>query len=444
MKSLKQQPPSYCYSSILLYYLICISSIISLVSSQCYDVTNPFDNKLGIFSSCATVKDDKNSLLLDSTDVNNTSADDKSNMIKILFNCGDNNDPKHCEKAKLAFEEAATFITSTIDLQVPITLNASFFNICGVMVVCEPNKPLLGAAAPSRYIPLLDDDDVVRLYPQALAKQFKFDTHLEYMPIDIVTGFNSAIDIFWFKGDPPIRDDQVDFVLVVTHEMLHGLGFLSSWNDYYTLDVVKGLTPFPSFLMKDFEEIKGEVTFTGFQENCFDRRLQLASNNEPLYNTVLKLNTFAGGVENKTKFSSYDDFANQFTNSSIFQEYAVGILNTSTTPDTILFKAHDDDEDKIFIETTFSPFKPGSSMSHLDNITNNHTVDFVMMWKAARGVTVANITAANGGNTTYTNLLGPRAIRVLETLGYQTATYRTPYRPKAAVVSDDNNNTTSS
>ncbi|CAJ0751247.1 4393_t:CDS:2, partial [Entrophospora sp. SA101] len=228
------------------------------------------------------------------------------------------------------------------------------------------------------------------------------------------------------------------------YSLVLGAAAPSSWNDYYTLDVVKGLTPFPSFLMKDFEEIKGEVTFTGFQENCFDRRLQLASNNEPLYNTVLKLNTFAGGVENKTKFSSYDDFANQFTNSSIFQEYSVGILNTSTTPDTILFRAHDDDEDQIFIETTFSPFKPGSSMSHLDNITNNHTVDFVMMWKSARGVTVANITAANGGNTTYTNLLGPRTIRVLETLGYQTATYRTPYRPKAAVVSDDNNNTTSS
>ncbi|RIB13424.1 hypothetical protein C2G38_2197853 [Gigaspora rosea] len=72
---------------------------------------------------------------------------------------------------------AGQIISSVFMFEVPITLNATFLNL--------NDSNLLGSATPSRFIPLISEDGVPRLYPQSLVKQFKFDVHPEYSSCDI-------------------------------------------------------------------------------------------------------------------------------------------------------------------------------------------------------------------------------------------------------------------
>ncbi|KAJ3336409.1 hypothetical protein HDU93_002879, partial [Gonapodya sp. JEL0774] len=47
---------------------------------------------------------------------------------------------------------------------------------------------------------------------------------------DIRALFNADMS-WWFQGDGAMGSSQFDFETVATHEFLHGLGFLSGWNE---------------------------------------------------------------------------------------------------------------------------------------------------------------------------------------------------------------------
>ena len=64
--------------------------------------------------------------------------------------------------------------------------------------------------------------------------------HPQIAPYDIQAIFNSKMD-YWFEGDPvPMLATQIDILYVVLHELVHGLGFVSSWDDYLE---IQALTP---------------------------------------------------------------------------------------------------------------------------------------------------------------------------------------------------------
>ncbi|CAI2183989.1 14573_t:CDS:2 [Funneliformis geosporum] len=341
---------------------------------------------------------------------------DNNDMIQILFTCDEKNKPVLCKKAKTAFQNVANLVSDTIDFKVPIIINASFTKICGSFINCDPTKPgPLGAAGPSRLIPLKDDDEKTRLYPQALVKQFKLEKHPEYSEVDIQAGFNSEISTFWFRGDPEIGKDQVDFELVLAHEFLHGLGFLSSWDEYLNFDTPIGLSPFPSFLITtdDLSSSNiGPITFTGFQEFPFDRYLSLTKDNIPLSSIADKINQFANST---TTFANEQEFTNAFTNSSQYLE-CKQMLQNSITKDSIVFKLSDND--LYTIETSLVPYKQGSTLKHGDFDTFSNSTDFLMRWRSPRQVTMENLLSINGNVSDYTNPIGPKTLKVLEALGY--------------------------
>ncbi|CAG8790677.1 36641_t:CDS:2, partial [Racocetra persica] len=392
-------------------------SYIPIVSGQCVDFPVFYDRQCAK-SPCRIIKENKNQnspksqsflsklrskfqLDVDVTLKDNDSSKSKppsQNMIQMDFTCDSNNT---CDKAKKAFETAAKIINSKIILTTPILVNASFIKLPGP----------LGLATPSRFIPLKDKDGVTRLYPQALAKQFQFDTHPEYTKYDITATFNSASDIFWFQDDPsPPTDQQVDFVLVLVHEMMHGLGLLSSWDTWFKSGMPDALTPFPSFIAPQ----NGTITFTGFQETAFDKYLVFTENGKPLSTVTSNLNQFAGGVNSSAKFDNTSEFINAFKSSPQFVP-AADIFKKASTASSIAFMTHNAKHvnDSCLIETSLVPYQTGSSISHIDFTAFSNTTDFLMVWKAPRGKTVNDFT--NG--TDQSNIIGPKLIAILETLG---------------------------
>ncbi|CAG8612199.1 4370_t:CDS:2 [Cetraspora pellucida] len=325
------------------------------------------------------------------------------NMIQMDFTC-DSNDT--CAKAKKAFETAANIISTKIILTTPILVNASFVN-------------LSGAAGPSRFIPLKDKDGVTRLYPQALAKQFQFDTHPEYSKYDITAAFTSVGNRFWFQGDPsPPTNQQVDIVLAIVHEMMHGLGLLSSWDNFFKPDIPDALTPFPSFIMSidgpDTPPKNGTITFTGFQETALDRYLVFTEDGTPISTVTSNINQFAGGVNSGAKFDNKSEFIKAFKSSPQFTT-AANIFKKASTASSMAFMPHDakNINDSCLLETSIVPYLSGSSISHIDFNTFANTTDFLMVWKAPRGKTVNDFT--NG--TDPSNIIGPKLTKILETLG---------------------------
>ncbi|CAI2186307.1 6339_t:CDS:1, partial [Funneliformis geosporum] len=107
-----------------------------------------------------------------------------------------------CTKAEKAFKAAGEIITNVIILVTPITVNATFTDFCKALNEC--NNMILGTASVARTILLLDNDKVVRQYPQVLAKQFLLDLTPKWKSFDIQAFFNAQVDLF-FKGDSVIK-----------------------------------------------------------------------------------------------------------------------------------------------------------------------------------------------------------------------------------------------
>jgi hypothetical protein len=331
---------------------------------------------------------------------------DNSNMLQIKLKCIKEKDPKLCDKVKIAFNNAAVVILNTFELKEPITVNASFTNLCNNATIWN----ILGSAGPSKLIPLKDEDEKIRLYPQALVKQFQLSNNdnYEFIEYDIIAEFNSEFS-FWFRGDPEINSEQVDFELVLIHELLHGLGFLTSWDDYLSMET---LSPIPSFLNTDAFSNQDQIIFTGFQEFAMDKYLVFTNNNSSLGIITDILNQFS---INKTEFNSMDDFKIEFANSPQFIE-AKKMFNISAKSGMIAFRNPNENLD-ILMETSLVPFMPGSSISHLDRNTVSNTLDFLMKFKAPYNVTLDDITSINGNNLNYTNPIGPLTIKMLKSIG---------------------------
>ncbi|RIA95644.1 hypothetical protein C1645_756933 [Glomus cerebriforme] len=350
-------------------------------------------------------------------DNNNNNNNNNNNMIQILFNCDKSATPELCNKANIAFNNAATIVSNTFDLKVPLIVNASFVQLCGAFVKCLAGQPSpLGAAAPSRFMPLNDDDGIVRLYPQALVKQFQLPKHPQFAPIDINAVFNSNSSTFWFRGDPPIGKDQVDFEIVLVHEFLHGLGFVNSWDDYINLDNPSSLTPNPSFLFvnpEDSDVKNGTITFTGFQEYILDKFLVLTKDNSSTTLITNKLNQF---TPISTNFTDEKDFITAFTKSPQYIE-TTNMFQNSITRGTLAIRLPDNG-DNVLLETSLVPYKPGSTLSHVDFNTFSNTTDFLMRFKAPRQAILDDLTTINGNDPNYTNPIGPKTIRILQALGY--------------------------
>src|SRR5256885_3961259 len=268
---------------------------------------------------------------------------DNTNLIQIRLNCNQVKTPILCDKVKIAFTNAAIIILNTFEFKEPIIVNANFAKLCN-------NCDILGSAGPAKLIPLKDDDEKIRLYPQALVKQLQLSNYYEFAEYDILAEFNSEYSKFWFRGDQEINSEQIDFELILIHELLHGLGFGTSWDDYLNYDDSGILTPSLSFLDSNIDNGKGSIKFTGFHEFAMDKYLVFTKDNSSLGIITDLLNQF---TINKTEFVSKKQFAIEFAKSLQFIE-AKKMFNISTTSGMIAFRIPIDNFN-VLMETSLFP-----------------------------------------------------------------------------------------
>ncbi|KND00326.1 uncharacterized protein SPPG_04650 [Spizellomyces punctatus DAOM BR117] len=171
-----------------------------------------------------------------------------------------------CTKAHATFLRAIERLQRVIYFQIPIRLQARFASLCpsdSTIASCRAKMDVLGSAGPSAWHgwdpsaaqALGVDPDY--LYPSALAKQYAPDEFDGQTP-DISASFNSD-PLWWFPtiehpiGSPndnewnadqawtkqwgniqqylpvKLKGKVFDFEQIVLHELIHGLGFISSW-----------------------------------------------------------------------------------------------------------------------------------------------------------------------------------------------------------------------
>ncbi|CAG8479623.1 11222_t:CDS:2 [Rhizophagus irregularis] len=219
--------------------LVWIKFMVLKVSAEyCFD-PNILDPRGGKVVNCALVTDIK-SLLKNQQYIKSPailSFKQNVNMFETTLHCSSTEEI--CSKVKATFDSAGEILSSTINFVEKIKVNATFTPFCE-KGYCE-DEEILGSAGPIRFHPMIDDDDMVRLYPQSLVKQFQYHTHLEYSQYDIGAIFNSDAK-YWFGGEINIEKNQFDFLYIILHELIHGLGFGSSWDQYYNKTKISSIT----------------------------------------------------------------------------------------------------------------------------------------------------------------------------------------------------------
>ncbi|KAJ1551244.1 hypothetical protein HK096_002271 [Nowakowskiella sp. JEL0078] len=344
------------------------------------------------------------------------------NNFIIDFACDSIVSLSDCSSAKETFRSAGEIISQTINLVQPIFVKAQFMSFCAISGNCDDNgQKLLGQATAASYWALNDavGADPDYWYPQALAKQIVgSNSTLDWSTYDIAAQFNSDKignkGLFWFpNSNTTVQKGQYDFLYVILHEMIHGLGFVSSWGTYVHLDPSSTLPIITPILQT--KDNSTQKTFSSLPLYIFDK--YLVANNKRMSLSYDKMNSdklfdFIPSLIGK----SDSDVTSTLKSSNAFSE-GYNLYSTSTTTGKILFKGKSTtnvSNPDIVLHTEYSPFKQGSSLSHLDQSLYASDVDFLMRPEAPNGVTLRSL--MNSVNTQAP--IGPRTRMILWTIGY--------------------------
>lgn len=335
--------------------------------------------------------------------------------LNVTFNCIVK-DTSLCRKAQAAFGMASRIIANILALDAPLQVNATFASYCTAYGKCSTGKNAdLGGASPTRVMLHTDKDGMQRMYPQALYKQLHSQSHPEWASTDITATFNADIDWWFIDDSKAIRSNQFDFLLVITHELIHGLGFLTSWTDYMN-DPSQALTPAPMRPDVMDDPSANAYIFSGFFETVFDSHIVQIPSLKPLSNITRTLNEFNGPGTINTTFPSQQAFIQRLQLSPSYDE-ARKIMSLATTPNTLGFMPTGGTSlsDVIVLETSLS-WSQGSSISHVDDSTYNPSQDFLMRYKEDPGTTLWDDITHSGKYPG--GAIGPKLTIILETLGY--------------------------
>lgn len=275
----------------------------------------------------------------------------------------------------------------------------------------------------------------------------------------------------------------MDFRYIFLHELLHGLGFLSSWAAYFWSssspfrqlvenvvddDNLKLITPGMYWFVDDNY---GPTYITGFQSTMiFDKYLISydGSTDQPAMN----LSQLGFSMQGFCR-QDIDSFILNFVASFRISSEAVGaknLWNAMTEPGTLFFNFStpavsnstyltDPYLNQTYhnmtlltgatvLDTQLEQFdqdtnRPGAAISHVDDVYSS-TVDFLMTKGFISGksleditqemyqnipVIYYNVTSHNNSiiTKTYASPIGPGILRILDSMGYSTALTNTSY-----------------
>jgi hypothetical protein len=328
---------------------------------------------------------------------------------------------ERCMRAEAAFVRAADRISSALDLSFPIDVSASFESFCGRRNAkqdtrCKTTNSVLGSAAPAAFYDFAKEEaailgiDADFMYPTALAKQFLAMNSMAPGDIDIAARFNA--DFTWWidaETDGNMAQGDYDLEEAITHELLHGMGFISSW--FAWLGVSEGMLT-PSYVTRD-----NDGAYMGFaKEYIFNKYVSDNVNGvwmsawaetirRDVAVSVPVIADWTAWVDAFKATPAYNLTRQLF----LVAQSDVGLAfwyNDSVTNHL----------EKALLYTP-APYSGGSSVSHLDATFYEAAPDWLMRPYAISGARLDDIRprSAEGSGT-----IGDITINMLRTFGYRT------------------------
>ncbi|KAI9485572.1 MAG: hypothetical protein EXX96DRAFT_471633 [Benjaminiella poitrasii] len=307
-------------------------------------------------------------------------------------------------------------------------MNASYFNFCQELNECDHSSTYtsIGQAYPAiSYIMVDHSDNSTRMYPQPLLKQFKnLSVKPNWVQYDINAHFNSKANWYFVNDSSEINENQTDFLRNVIHEIIHGLGFITSWTDNFYSDLVP---LFPSdidhfitpFLLASTENVNlfsnysAPQPFWGFVEFPFDKFLAYVdksssnSNIEFFTNITQQLNKFSNS---NVMFRNMVDLANAWYKSDAYSLASKLYTKANTSLDVL---AVVDNNPLIWLETSV-PFSSGSSLCHVAQSVYLNTAEYLMVYLANKGVEITQLDQLFPQGP-----VGPKILSLMAALGYR-------------------------
>ncbi|KAI8381185.1 uncharacterized protein BYT42DRAFT_565624 [Radiomyces spectabilis] len=341
--------------------------------------------------------------------------------IYVHFQCGDP-DIDACNKAKALFSKAGDIISSVLKLETAIHVNATYLPFCKTFNECDTDKDgrTIGQAFPTvSYLMTDPTDNVTRMYPQAILKQFTHVLRPSWTTYDMNAQFNSEVNWYFQEEGVKMKSDQTDFLRTVIHEYIHGLGFITGWTDRlyhrfrpYADPLTAFLTPMmlsppnqTPQIRKSFLSDDGLQPFWGFVEFPLDKFIH---HNKTKLSTMTQILNKLGN--SNVLYKSLLDMINDWCDSNI-KDYAEFIYKRATSSRNLAVVVGN--HTTLWLETNLTPFLSGSSMSHVDYDLYNDTEDYLMVYKADPGVDLDMLSQKFPLGP-----LGPNLVRTLAGLGY--------------------------
>ncbi|KAI9487723.1 MAG: hypothetical protein EXX96DRAFT_472668 [Benjaminiella poitrasii] len=411
-----------------------------------------------------------------------------------------------CAKVSRAVWAAIDKFSEVVNIKNSLLIKVNYYSFCEEYT-CANDTFGWGSPTSQFILPFEDGADLNYVYPQALAKQLapysstsvwsKYDVQINInhdVYVNSADGWNgeglASNGVFWFFNDSDsqtIGPKQVDFRYIVLHELLHGLGFLSSWAAYFWTDkspfriLVNGVidplelqlvTPGPYWFIN---QETGPAYVTGFQPTMIFDKFLVNVDTELNVTSVSQLSDLAFDMQNFcvqdsnafiVNFIRAFNAANQSTTAHklwismskpetlTFQFQPPTVANSSynlipylnqTYRSMTLLTGEDIFSGANFEYVDPTVNRPGLMISHLDDQYMN-TTDFLMTNVYHRGkpleelvemfyreipVIKYNMSVSRTNSTIverrYMSPIGPGILRILDSMGYSTVLTKTNY-----------------
>ncbi|KAG4088793.1 hypothetical protein H8356DRAFT_1008280 [Neocallimastix lanati (nom. inval.)] len=348
--------------------------------------------------------------------------DDPFNLSIHCYNqesCGD-----YPDKVK----KGSYYVANALEFYTPVNVNVTIFPFCNY-VSSSNCESIMGITYPPTFIPLKETKDSEEfLYPQALAKQLNIDSGMDYDPVDFLIYLNSS-----YKPDA----DHDNRALIVTHEILHGLGFFHQINP-----VSVYISNYQSLFKDDFAippvQYVEEGTLSKYQGwtpfSIFDKYIVRSTYpNEYLYTKLQRFRDHSMNFEidsKKTTKKQYNTFVNKFKELSSDKNAAPGgveVAKLFKTLNAVGFRTWDGSI--IELQTFDGVYESASSISHINapflckNSTSCSSTskypdeNYLMYFTVINNASTDRLISAFKNKSPH-DLIGPDVIRILITLGW--------------------------
>ncbi|RCH81604.1 hypothetical protein CU098_001236 [Rhizopus stolonifer] len=361
-----------------------------------------------------------------------------TNLVQVKLYC--EVDTALCSEVETVLIAAANEFAKVVNLKTRIIFQTSYYSFC----VNQCANSTYGWGSPSSQFTLisLNEADSNFIYPQALAKQLaQFTDSSNWANYDVAIDINHDIHMnaanqtglnttsiplqggFYF-GNDTIQDYQIDLEYVILHQMIHGLGMVSSWAPYFSdttspfqkllsglitpEDSLKIMTPSPHWYVR---HATGPAYITGFQPNLiFDKFLYLfiSARNQTIWLGEYGFDMQGFCVQDNEAFIV--NFMNAFLNNATQSTKAKTIYVSMSMSKTMTFEFSPLSSQSVYYTNAYlnqtyksmqlmtgviskqneGYYRPGISTSHVDD-SYMGTPDFLMTHTFVKGKALADL-----------------------------------------------------